>query len=166
MDTDNNKKEEVLLNKGTTHFILSHSYLTFLFAFMLGVTFDVFFPTKFFLDVTYQNLGVFMILTGTGLIYWATKASNTLKKDKKDNNVTTKSFENGPYKYLLNPTHFGLFIMNLGFGFIINSPFSIIFIVITHFVTKIVFLHKEEKILEKKYGQVYLNYRKKLNRWL
>jgi protein-S-isoprenylcysteine O-methyltransferase Ste14 len=44
---------------------------------------------------------------------------------------------------------------------IINSPFSIIFIIIGHLLSKLIFLKKEENLLEKKYGQVYTEYKKK-----
>ncbi|KKP64099.1 MAG: hypothetical protein UR62_C0020G0001, partial [Candidatus Nomurabacteria bacterium GW2011_GWF2_35_12] len=64
------------------------------------------------------------------------------------------------YCYTRSPTHFGLFLLMLGFGIITNALFIIIFSVISFIITKFVFIRKEEKILAEKYGIPYLEYKK------
>jgi len=163
-----NKNKEILLRKGIIHFVLLHSYLIFFIAVVFGVIFDIFIPATFFQNPIFQEVGIIIILLGTGLIFWAQSASGISNKIRIEN-LTVKSFENGPYKYFPNPTHLGLFIMTLGLGFVINSLFSIIFVIIAYILTKIIFIKKQEKIFEKKYGQVYLNYINKFskfNKWL
>lgn len=162
------KNEEVLLRKGIIHFVLLHSYLIFFIAVVFGVIFDVFIPSIIFQNIIFQNIGIVIIFLGTALIYWA-QSSSGIKNKIHIENLTVKAFENGPYKYSPNPTHLGLFIMTLGLGFVINSLFTIIFVIVAYIFIKIIFVKKQEKILKSKYGQVYVDYLNKLsklNKWL
>jgi protein-S-isoprenylcysteine O-methyltransferase Ste14 len=140
-------------DKGKVHFILSHSYTVFLFAVVLGVVFDNIFPWRIFSGAGFQYIGLAMIFFGSVFIYWA-QSTSSYSKNK-------TGFNHGPYKYLRSPTHFGLFMMTFGLALIINSPFSVLFIVIAHLVTKFIFLKKEEDLLEKKYGEEYSSYKRK-----
>ena len=146
------------------HFILSHSYSVFLLAVVLGVIFDIFIPINIYQRPIYQYLGFGMIVVGSILIYWAQSTSSRTKKEMAEG--APRDFARGPYKYTRNPTHIGLAVMTLGLGFLINSLFSVIFIIVAFLVTKSFFLKKEEDILEEKYGQAYLDYKKKVRTWL
>jgi protein-S-isoprenylcysteine O-methyltransferase Ste14 len=157
-----NKEES--LKDGMVHLILSHSYTVFLMAVVLGLILDVFIPFNIFNNYIYQYGGIILIILGSFLIYWAQSSSNHTKEDEKAGKP--RNFEAGPYKYSRNPTHIGLSIMTIGLAFLLNSVFSIILTVIASLVTKNIFLKKEEAVLEQKYGQPYLDYKKKVNTWV
>ena len=141
------------------HVVLAHAYLFYLFAFILGTFLDF----NFHLQVANQTLltilGVLFLMLGPLLIYWAQKTSHHFKKHE---TKTLDSFLMGPYRYVRNPTHLGLFIMILGFGMIVNAFFIILFTIISFIITKIIFLKQEQKILEHKYGEHYIAYKKKV----
>ncbi|MFA6251278.1 MAG: methyltransferase [Candidatus Paceibacterota bacterium] len=158
-------KEFKEYRKGTVHFILLHSYLIFLFAVILGVIFDTYLNRKIFSNDVYQVIGFLMLIISSIIIYWAQSSSANYKK-KVHKKEGRSHFEFGPYRYLRSPTHFGLFILTIGFALIINSLFSIIFTIIAYIITKLFFLKKEEKMLEEKYGQVYRDYKKKVKNWI
>ncbi len=151
--------------KETVHFILLHSYLIFLFGVILGVIFDTTLKREIFSNPVYHYIGFGMLVISSIIIYWAQSTSSNYQErvHKKEGR---SHFEFGPYRFLRSPTHFGLFILTLGFALIINSLFSVIFTFIAYLITKLVFLKKEEKLLEKKYGEVYLNYKKKVKNWI
>lgn len=150
---------------GFVHFILANSYLMFLFSVILGVIFDTYLNKKIFDASVYKNEGFFLLIIGTILIYWAQKVSANYQERKVKKESRSK-FEFGPYKFLRSPTHFGLFLMTLGFALIINSLFSIVFTLIAYVISKFLFLRKEERILEKKYGDIYTEYKKKVKNWV
>lgn len=161
---DNLNKENGKRSPGV-HFLLSHSYLVFLFSVILGVIFDIFAPFNLFLNVPSQSIGVGLIFLGSIIVYWAQTTSGNYKENEPK--FKNKSFfYRGPYKFTRNPTHFGLLIMTLGLALLINSFFSIVFTIIAHVLTKIFFVKKQEKILEKKYGDLYLDYKKKVKNWI
>ena len=72
----------------------------------------------------------------------------------------------GPYAYVRNPMYIGGFILLVGFGLYHLSLsiliFAVIIIVIFHFFVLLV----EEPNLERSFGKSYLDYKKKINRWL
>src|SRR3989338_8719819 len=54
----------------------------------------------------------------------------------------------------------GLFFLMLGFGVITNSFFVIVFSIISFLTAKFIFIEKQEKMLEEKYGTHYTEYKK------
>lgn len=162
---EHQENEFKVKRKQTVHFVLLHSYLIFLIAIVLGVFLDITFRIKIFSDNIYQYIGFGMLIVSSIIIYWAqsTSANYQERIHKKEGR---SHFEFGPYRYLRSPTHFGLFIMTLGFSLIINSLFGVILTLIAYAITKLFFLRKEEKILENKYGEVYREYKKKVRNWI
>jgi protein-S-isoprenylcysteine O-methyltransferase Ste14 len=159
------KQKAINQNKNTVHYVLFSSSFIFLLAIILGVFFDTFLNKKIFSDGVYQNIGFILLVMGSIVIYWAQKASLDFKI-KIQKNMKKSYFEFGPYGYTRHPTHFGLFIMTLGFGLLINSLFSIIFTILAHLFTKIFNVKKEEQILISKYGESYSEYKKKVKNWI
>lgn len=157
------EKENTTLRKGMVHMILSQSYTMFLYAIVAGALLNFIIPVRVFSSKEYQYLGIFLIIIGTLLIYWA--QSSSAHKDKKKD-LAEDYFTHGPYKYVRNPTHVGLTMMTLGLSIILNSLFTFIFILIASFITKFIFLKKEETLLENKYGEIYSKYKKKVKSWL
>ena len=166
MDKDNeeinNKPNHV---SGIVHVVLSQDYAVFFLAVVLGAISDAVFSFGKFSGEIYQDIGLFLIIAGTAIIYWA----QTTTKNSKKNIQTerdTNFFIRGPYRYTRNPTNFGLTIATLGLGFIIGSLFAIIFIVIAYFISKFIFIKKQDSILEERYGNVFVEYKKRVKNWL
>lgn len=72
----------------------------------------------------------------------------------------------GPYAYVRNPMYIGGFILLIGFGLFHLSLsiliLAVLLIVVFHFFVLII----EEPKLESLFGKSYLDYKKKINRWL
>lgn len=72
----------------------------------------------------------------------------------------------GPYAYVRNPMYIGGFILLVGFGLYQTSLsiviLALVLIVVFHFFVLLV----EEPNLEQLFGKSYLDYKKKINRWL
>jgi protein-S-isoprenylcysteine O-methyltransferase Ste14 len=166
MEEINHKVEKDDKKEGRgVHFILSHSYLVFLFSVILGAIFDIFVLSNFFRHIPYQEIGFILIIFGSIVVYWAQRTSGNYKEHIAKQKGES-FFYRGPYKFSRHPTHFGLFIMTLGLAFLINSLFSVIFTILAYLLTKKFFIKKQEKILEKKYGEVYKDYKKKVQNWI
>ena len=147
-------------NKPSVHKILAHSYLLYLIFFLIGVFFDVFFPVKIFNNSIATPAGLVLLVLATFLIFWAQKSSRILKTE----NMTKETFCKGPYCYTRSPTHWGLFLLMLGFGIIANATFIILTTLMSFLIARYFFLDKEEEILAEKYGTPYLEYKKSVTR--
>lgn len=139
----------------SVHRVLAHSYFTTLGFFLLGAALDIFFGWKIMDEEIIGPAGLGFLVAGTALVFWAQYSSHKFVKE----NITSDSFRRGPYRFTRNPTHWGLFLVLLGFGLAWNALFVIIFTVISLFVTKTIFLKQEEAILAEKYGAPYLEYK-------
>ncbi len=149
MESSTNKIESV-------HKVLAHSYAAHFLFFLAGVCLDLIFNLRVFKSPSVAVWGLVFLTAGTLLIVWAQKTSRNLKKEI----ITRETFVHGPYKYTRSPTHWGLFLISLGFGMVINAFFVMIFSLIAFIFTKATFLNKEEKILALKYGAPYVEYKK------
>jgi protein-S-isoprenylcysteine O-methyltransferase Ste14 len=141
--------------KNKVHKILAHSYVVYLFAFLLGVIFNLIWGFKVFAGPAIVP-AIILLFLGSILILWAQYTSAHLETM----NITKETFCHGPYRFTRTPTNFGLFFMMLGFGLILNTLSIIIFMFISFFVAKFVFLKEQEKILALKYGLPYVEYKK------
>ncbi len=162
---DKKLRKEKAKTVGIIHVILFHTYAVFFGAVILGVIFDQIFAVHIFDNYNLQNLGFIMIVLGSILVYWAQSTTNSPKGElNKERDINF--FLRGPYKYTRNPTNLGLTIMTVGLGIIINSFFSVLFIVITYLISRFIFIRKQDSILTERYGEVFMDYKKKVKDWL
>lgn len=143
-------------HKNKVHRVLVKSHFVFFLFFLFGFCLDLIFSFKIFKDPAFIYFGIFLLLFGTFLIVWAQKVSRNFKKGE----ITKKTFTQGPYRFTRIPTNFGLLFLGVGFGIIMNAFFIVLTTLISFVVAKFVFLNKQEKILEEKYGAPYLAYKR------
>lgn len=150
------KKEEF----NVIHVVLGHSYLFYFAGLLVALLFDTF--THFPITNTHTDnqLGIVLLVVGTMLIYWAQKTTRTGHHRKEDLPYTR--FARGPYKVTRSPTHMGIGIMLLGLALIFNSLALLVSTVICFFITRYIFIRKEETLLVDRYGDDYRAYQKKV----
>jgi protein-S-isoprenylcysteine O-methyltransferase Ste14 len=147
---------EDILDGTMVHRVLAHSYFVYFLFLVLSVVLDIIFHIHAFEDVFVIPAGIILLVLATILIVWAQNTSRNLQRE----NICKESFLHGPYCYTRSPTHYGLFLLMLGFGLVANAFFVIMFTIISLLITKFFFLKKEENLLEKKYGDAYKEYKK------
>jgi protein-S-isoprenylcysteine O-methyltransferase Ste14 len=140
------------------HRVLAHSYSFYLAAVFFGVILDMSFRIKVFNNNSFSVFGFVLIILASLLILWAQRTSRNLDTQ----NLTWEAFYKGPYRLSRSPTHWGLFFLLLGSGIVANAAFVIVLSIVSLFITKIYFLRKEEEILAQKYGEPYIQYKKKV----
>lgn len=153
--TDENKLERNNPHKNKVRRVLVHSHSIFFILFLIGVALDLVFKITIFSGPISAPTGFVILILGTILIVWAKKTPHNVK-----DGLSKHSFHVGPYRYTRNPTYWGLFFLVIGFGIMINAFFVVLFTIISFFVEKFVFQDKAEKMLEAKYGEHYLEYKK------
>ena len=88
---------------------------------------------------------------------WGAPAQHDIKKQK---NLVTS----GPFKYTRNPIYLGLLMMFLGLEFALRSYLMLLTVPIYYLMLKAIKI--EEKLLEKHFDKSYLDYKKKVSRFL
>ncbi len=72
----------------------------------------------------------------------------------------------GPYAFVRNPMYIGGFGLLVGFGLYRNSLSILILSVVLIFIFHLFVVYFEEPILEKQFGKSYVEYKKRINRWI
>lgn len=142
--------------KHSIHQTLAHSYFLHFIALILGVILDLIFQVRLFKDTIMMPVGFLFLLIATFIIIWAQMTTKNLG----ETDVTKEHLSRGPYCYTRTPTHYGLFILILGFGFIMNAFFIIVLSIFSMVFGKSVYLKKYEEIMLHKFGTAYEEYKK------
>ncbi|MFI5391120.1 MAG: methyltransferase family protein [Bacteriovoracales bacterium] len=140
--------------------------LIFLIFVLIGYFINGYYPLPLFQNPIKLILTLIFFFTGLFLgaySFWLFKKNKT---DPLPWMPTTKIIITGPYKYSRNPMY--LSIVLIGFSISIFLSNGWIFLMMFPFLTVIdlYVVKREEKYLIKKFGQEYLDYQKKVRRWI
>ena len=107
-----------------------------------------------------------LILLGFGLIGYCAwqfkKAQTCIEPWRTTSSIITK----GPYRYSRNPIYLGFVITGAGIALAFNTGWMLLSLLIFVLIANKLVIEREEKYLEGKFGEPYLNYRRKTRRWL
>ncbi len=145
------------------HEVLARSYFVFFLFILVGLLLSLFWDVNLFPEVK-NDLGFTVLILGTILVFWAQQSSRKTKSKRghDDIEISKQGFATGPYKFYRSPTHLGVFLLCAGMAVLDNSFVVALTSIIAFVFTKIVFIKKEEKMLEEKYGEAYRHYKKKV----
>ena len=111
-------------------------------------------------------VGYFLVLIGLGLAFSAVsqfmRAHTTLDPHGSVNEIVTS----GPYRFSRNPIYLGFVCLLIGFPLIFKSYWGLILSPIFIILMNTLVIQHEETYLEKKFGEVYINYKSRVRRWL
>ncbi|HUS49977.1 MAG TPA: isoprenylcysteine carboxylmethyltransferase family protein [Candidatus Paceibacterota bacterium] len=125
-----------------------------------------FFPLIGIINSPYNYLGIFLIVIGQIPNFWIyfhfKKLRTTLKIYKMPNKLVTS----GLFRISRNPNYLGMFITLLGMAILLGTLMPFIFPVIFFILTDRFVIPLEEKNLKKAFGKKYLDYKRKVRRWI
>ena len=103
-------------------------------------------------------LGYLLVLVGIGLPFGAAGRIMQAHTTLDPHGSVTEIVTSGPYRFSRNPIYLGFVCFLVGFTFIFRTYWGLI---LSQLVIKY-----EEAYLEKKFGEVYTNYKSRVRRWL
>ncbi len=122
-------------------------------------------PIKKMIDFPYNLIGIVVLLFG---LYIALLGRHTF--DRLGTPVLfgkpTKLSTGGPYKHTRNPMYLGVTISLLGMSILLGSLISFIAPILFFLIINIFFIPFEERWLTELFGKDYLQYKKKVRRWI
>jgi len=107
-----------------------------------------------------------LILLGLGLnVYcaWQFKKAQTCIKPWR---ATSSIITNGPYRNSRNPIYLGFAIAAAGIALALNTWWMLLSTLAFVLIANKLVIEREEKYLEGKFGESYLNYRRETRRWI
>lgn len=79
---------------------------------------------------------------------------------------TTALVTEGPYRYSRNPIYISLFLLYAGIGVMVDGAWILVLILPLFLLMRYGVVAREERYLERKFGEAYLGYKARVRRWL
>ncbi len=109
--------------------------------------------------------GIFVIASSIAIFLWA--ALTLMKAGKSISNIgrADSIIMDGPFRRSRNPICLSMIYLQIGIGFWVNSLWFVgLAIISAGFLTWGV-IQREERYLEKKFGEEYIKYKRRVRRW-
>lgn len=90
------------------------------------------------------------------------RAKTTIRPDKPSDHLVT----DGAFSFTRNPIYFGNTLLMIGIGLIAGSLWFIGLAVVAAFATQKLAIEREEKHLQARFGKKYIDYTKRVRRWI
>jgi len=113
-----------------------------------------------------KPIGALLIFMSLIMFYISIKQFNKHSEDPVPTTPSNLIIVNGIYSYTRNPMYLGLLLMQIGLGMLLSVIHIVMFTVFTYLILKYFVIFPEEKYLEDKFGDVYIRYKKSVNRWI
>jgi protein-S-isoprenylcysteine O-methyltransferase Ste14 len=131
-----------------------------------GVALDWFVPLPW-LSVDFPagwiGWGVFGL--GFALLVWAAATIRMAGSNVPTNQPTTAIVEEGPYRFSRNPIYVAMFVALIGLAIALNTLWLLVMLVPFALVIRYGVVAREEKYLDRKFGDSYRSYRSRVRRW-
>ena len=101
-----------------------------------------------------------------GLGFRAVRTMRATGQDENPWKPTPSIIESGPYRFTRNPMYLQLLIVCVGFAVVLQNPWILILTLLAAWVLYALAIRPEEEYLERKFGEQYLAYKRRVPRWL
>ncbi|MCG7394277.1 isoprenylcysteine carboxylmethyltransferase family protein [Microvirga sp. ACRRW] len=111
-------------------------------------------------------IGTIIFVAALALAAWAIRTMTGAGSNVPTNRPTTAIVESGPYRFTRNPIYLGMFLGLVALSIAFNDLWLLLMLVPFALVIRYGVVAREEAYLERKFGEVYRNYRTRVRRWL
>ena len=113
-----------------------------------------------------RALGWPLVAAGISLGLWGLREMRRAGTNVDPYRPTTVIVERGPYRFTRNPLYVGMTLVYLGFSARANAlPAIALLAAVLHLIHHHV-IKREERYLERKFGEEYLGYKNRVRRWI
>jgi protein-S-isoprenylcysteine O-methyltransferase Ste14 len=127
---------------------------------------DKLIPTGFVHGALRWIFGSLLVAAGLALSIFGFLTQRRAGTDPIPFHPTTRIVSWGVYRFSRNPMYLGFGLWTLGIAFLLNSVWMLLAVPIGLLLTDRFVITKEEKYLERKFGEDYLSYKRRVRRWI
>lgn len=111
-------------------------------------------------------VGVALVVAGLALVAAAQRLFNGIGQDPKPWTTTPEIVTTGVYRYTRNPMYVAMGVAQAGLAMLFDNAWMLLLVPVTWAVIARIAIGHEEAYLERKFGEVYLAYKRSTRRWL
>jgi protein-S-isoprenylcysteine O-methyltransferase Ste14 len=140
--------------------------LLFVLPILASLALEWFVPTSFMHGALRWILGALIVIAGIGLSVGGFITQKRAGTDPIPFNPSTRIVAHGLYRFTRNPMYIGFALWTLGLAVLINSGWMLLAVPIGLVLIDRIVITREERYLKRKFGEEYLNYKRRVRRWI
>jgi len=132
----------------------------------MSILFHSIFPIVKIIFYPYSLIGIILIITGVSITLVANFILLKKRTSIKPFEIPSEVITSGPFKFSRNPIYLGMALILFGVETVLGSLSPFLFPIMFVIIINKSFIPIEENNLEKIFGEKYLDYKKKVRRWI
>ena len=140
--------------------------IIYLIGLLVGLLIDSFYPIEFLPESVSVWFGVLLILVAIPIALFAVAALKRVETPIDVRKPTTAIVTDGIYRLSRNPMYVSLAVLYSGIACWVNSLWVLSLVVPVLIVVDQGVIRREERYLERKFGDEYLRYKSEVRRWI
>jgi protein-S-isoprenylcysteine O-methyltransferase Ste14 len=132
----------------------------------VGILLNLKFPIHFLPRKVARILGLTLIGTSAIIISQAFPRMRRAGTSVNPTEPTTVLVMDGPFKFTRNPLYLSLALFYAGVATLVNALWAMLMLPIVLLVINRGVIGREERYLERKFGEQYIQYKERVRRWL
>jgi protein-S-isoprenylcysteine O-methyltransferase Ste14 len=137
---------------------------------LIGVALQCLWPIRGYLRIApavrYLGGGLIVLSAILGLGLWSVVLFRRSGQDENPWKPTPQIVERGPFRITRNPMYLQMIIVCIGMAFMLANAWILLLTPLGGWVLQRFAIRPEEAYLERKFGDRYLAYRRRVRRWL
>jgi protein-S-isoprenylcysteine O-methyltransferase Ste14 len=140
--------------------------LLFVLPIIASLALEWFAPTNFVHGAFRWILGAIFLVAGLALNIGGFVTQKRAGTDPIPFNPTTRIVSHGLYRFSRNPMYIGFALWTLGIAVLVDSVWMLLAVPIGLVLIDRLVIMREERYLERKLGEEYLSYKRRVRRWI
>ena len=140
--------------------------LLFVLPILASLVLEWFVPTSFVHGAFRWTLGALIVVAGLALNVGGFVTQKRAGTDPIPFNPSTRIVAHGLYRFTRNPMYIGFALGTLGFAILVDSAWVLLAVPVGLVLIDRIVVTREELYLERKFGEEYLTYKRRVRRWI
>ena len=140
--------------------------LLFVLPILVSLALEWLVPTSFVHGAFRWILGALFAITGVALNVVGFVTQKRAGTDPIPFNPSTRIVVHGLYRFSRNPMYIGFALCTLGVAILVNSAWIMLAVPVGLILIDRIVITREERYLERKFGEEYLTYKRRVRRWV
>jgi protein-S-isoprenylcysteine O-methyltransferase Ste14 len=140
--------------------------LLYAIIFIVGVLLQRVWPVRILPPPVGRTAGIVCIVAGVTLIVWSIQTFWRARTSILPVRPSTAIVTGGPFRFTRNPMYVALALLYLGAAFWLNMLWLLLLFPALIFLVQFYVIAREERYLERKFGEEYLQYKSRVRRWM
>ena len=140
--------------------------LLFVLPILASLALEWFVPTSFVPGAFRWLLGALIFAAGIALTGGGFITQKRAGTDPIPFNPSTRIVSHGLYRFTRNPMYLGFALCTFGLGILVDSAWMLLAVPSGLILIDRIVITREERYLERKFGEEYLGYKRRVRRWI